>query len=98
MCSVPDNAERPAGHPARPLWVRVAVLPFLGAIHLYRCTLSPVFGGQCRFYPTCSQYGLDAYRLHNPLWATWLTARRLARCHPFGGSGYDPVPAPPTSK
>lgn len=63
-------------------------------IYAYRVTLGPLLGGQCRFLPTCSQYALDAYRAHNPLRATWLTLRRLGRCHPLGGSGYDPVPGP----
>lgn len=73
---------------------RIAAWPFLGAIYVYRVTLGPLLGGQCRFHPTCSQYGLDAYRLHGPIRGTWLTVRRLLRCHPFGGRGYDPVPLP----
>lgn len=73
---------------------RAAAWPFLGAIYLYRVTLSPLLGSHCRFIPTCSQYGLDAYRLHGPCRGTWLTLRRIARCHPFGGHGYDPVPLP----
>lgn len=69
-------------------------LPFILLIRLYQVTLSPLMGGQCRFRPTCSEYAIEAYRLHNPLRASWLTLRRLARCHPFGGHGYDPVPLP----
>ena len=49
----------------------------------------------CRFSPTCSQYALDALHLHGSARGTWLTVRRLARCRPFGPSGWDPVPAPP---
>ena len=70
----------------------MATWPFLAAIYLYRFTLGPVMGGQCRFMPTCSQYALDAYRAHGPVRGSWLTLRRLARCHPLGGQGYDPVP------
>ena len=67
-------------------------LPFEWLIRLYQLTLSPFIGGQCRFYPTCSHYGLDAYRHHGALRGTFLTARRVLRCHPFSRGGYDPVP------
>lgn len=74
------------------LWERVLNAPFIAAIWLYRITLSPLMGGHCRFRPTCSVYGLEAYRTHGPLRGTWLTLRRVSRCHPFGGKGFDPVP------
>jgi putative membrane protein insertion efficiency factor len=67
-------------------------LPFELVIRAYQITLSPFVGGQCRFYPTCSHYGLDAYRAHGVLRGTLLTARRILRCHPFTRGGYDPVP------
>lgn len=76
----------------RPLWRRAAVLPFLAAIWLYRLFLSPFLGRQCRFLPTCSHYAEEALLRHGPLRGGWLALRRLARCHPWGGSGYDPVP------
>ncbi len=76
------------------LLARLAAAPFIALIRLYQWTLSPMMGGHCRFMPTCSNYALEAYRSHNPLKATWLTARRLLRCHPFGGSGWDPPPPP----
>lgn len=63
-------------------------------IWLYRVTLSWALGRHCRFYPTCSQYGLDAYRTHSTLRATWLTGYRILRCNPFCKGGYDPVPIP----
>lgn len=66
--------------------------PFLAAIWTYQITLGPFLGGHCRFQPTCSRYGLEAYREHGPLRGTWLTLRRVLRCHPLGGRGYDPVP------
>jgi len=72
---------------------RLVSLPFIILIKLYQFTLSPTFGRHCRFHPTCSWYALEAYRVHGPTRGTWLTVRRLLRCHPFGGSGYDPVPA-----
>ena len=58
----------------------------------YKVTLSPFFGQSCRFLPTCSDYGRDALIVHGPVRGGWLTMRRLCKCHPFGGSGYDPVP------
>ncbi|HWF00320.1 MAG TPA: membrane protein insertion efficiency factor YidD [Caulobacteraceae bacterium] len=65
-----------------------------GAHRLYKLTLSPWFGNQCRFTPTCSDYAAQALTDHGPWRGGWLAARRLCRCHPFGGSGYDPVPPP----
>jgi len=64
----------------------------LGLIFLYRVTLSAVMGRQCRFLPTCSEYAADAIRTHGALKGAGLALRRIARCHPWGGSGYDPVP------
>lgn len=79
--------------PPRPsLPFRLSILPFILLIRAYQATLRPFLGGQCRFYPTCSDYGLDAYRQHGPWRGTVLTARRILRCRPFGGRGYDPVP------
>jgi putative membrane protein insertion efficiency factor len=63
-----------------------------GAIRAYKLTLSPMIGRQCRFLPTCSAYAEEALIRHGPWRGGLLTTRRLCRCHPFGGSGYDPVP------
>ena len=68
--------------------------PFVLLIRLYQAFLGPFLGGHCRFHPTCSEYAIEAYRRHGPIRGTWLTLRRLGRCHPFGGHGYDPVPPP----
>ncbi len=70
----------------------VLAWPLIGLVRLYRVTLSPLFGAACRFQPTCSVYALDALRLYGAFRGTWLAARRIGRCHPWGGSGYDPVP------
>ena len=58
----------------------------------WRLLFSPLVGPGCRFQPTCSAYALDALRQHGALQGCHLTLRRLARCHPWGGAGYDPVP------
>ena len=64
----------------------------IGAIRLYQLTLSPLFAGSCRFEPSCSRYAIAALEQHGLLRGGWLAVRRLARCHPLGGSGLDPVP------
>ena len=61
-------------------------------IRLYQVTLATVIGGQCRFQPSCSVYGIDALRKHGAIRGIYLTVRRIMRCHPWGGSGEDPVP------
>jgi len=60
-------------------------------VHLYRWLIGSWKPATCRFDPTCSQYALDALREHGALRGSWLTAKRLCRCHPFGEPGYDPV-------
>lgn len=67
-----------------------------GLIIGYRYLLSPLWPGVCRFEPTCSAYALEALRGHGFLRGGWLVVRRLARCHPWGGCGHDPVPEPET--
>jgi putative membrane protein insertion efficiency factor len=69
-----------------------------GAIYSYRYTLSSVIGRECRFLPTCSEYALEAVATHGAWKGTGLALRRIARCHPWGGSGYDPVPPPSRSR
>lgn len=57
---------------------------------MYQATLGPVLGGHCRFQPTCSQYMIDAIRRHGPGHGLWRGLKRILRCHPWGGYGYDP--------
>lgn len=61
-------------------------------IYFYQRCISPILGPSCRFTPTCSQYAVEAIKKHGPVKGLYLTVRRLLRCHPWGGSGYDPVP------
>ncbi|ADO43629.1 membrane protein insertion efficiency factor YidD [Ketogulonicigenium vulgare] len=63
-------------------------------VKAYRLVLSPWIGQYCRYHPTCSTYALEALEKHGGLKGGWLTLRRLARCHPWGGSGIDNVPEP----
>lgn len=78
----------------------VAVLLSL-LVKVYRYTLSPVLPPTCRYAPSCSEYAVEALERHGALRGTWLAAKRVARCHPWGAWGYDPVPeddAPATAR
>jgi uncharacterized protein len=70
----------------------------LSVIGFYRRAISPLTPPSCRFTPTCSAYAEEAVRTFGAGRGSWLAIRRLARCHPFGGSGFDPVPARPESQ
>jgi len=65
---------------------------FILLIRFYQGAISPYLMPSCRFTPSCSEYGIEAIRKHGPFRGGWLTLRRLGRCHPWGGQGYDPVP------
>ena len=70
-------------------WLRVVCV---GCIRFYQLTISPYIGPCCRFSPSCSEYAIDAFNRYGVIKGGYLTARRLMRCHPWGGSGMDPVP------
>jgi hypothetical protein len=74
--------------------VSPAGLLLSGLIRAYQLVLRPALPPTCRYTPSCSHYGIEAIRMYGALKGCWLTLRRLARCHPWGGSGYDPVPEP----
>lgn len=63
-----------------------------GLVRVYQVVVSPALRPSCRYLPSCSSYALEALELHGPLRGSWYALRRIARCHPWGGSGYDPVP------
>jgi len=69
------------------LFSRLAVL----LVRFYQHGISPYTPGSCRYSPTCSQYSVDAIRKYGPWKGSWLGIKRISRCHPWGGSGYDPV-------
>ncbi|NUW32810.1 membrane protein insertion efficiency factor YidD [Nonomuraea sp. SMC257] len=73
------------------LAARALILP----IRFYRAFIGPMLGPHCRFHPSCSAYGLEAITVHGALRGTWLTVRRIGRCHPFHPGGIDPVPPRP---
>lgn len=64
----------------------------IGLIKLYQGAISPYLPPSCRYTPTCSAYGIEALKKHGPVKGGWLTIKRVLSCHPWGGSGYDPVP------
>jgi putative membrane protein insertion efficiency factor len=65
---------------------------FIALVKFYRKFISPLMGPHCRFTPTCSQYALQAFERYGAAKGLWLTVKRLVRCHPWGKSGYDPLP------
>ncbi|WP_432544795.1 membrane protein insertion efficiency factor YidD [Kineococcus sp. SYSU DK002] len=80
--------------PARPWWhpVRWPALVLVLLVRAYQLLVSPVLGPTCRFYPSCSAYAVEALRTRGAVVGTWLTVRRLLRCHPWNPGGVDPVP------
>ncbi|HEX5154617.1 MAG TPA: membrane protein insertion efficiency factor YidD [Parafilimonas sp.] len=72
--------------------LKILSYPFIALIWIYQKMLSPLIGPKCRFTPTCSHYAMEAFKKHGVFKGFWLSVKRIARCHPWGGSGYDPVP------
>ncbi|MFM1929310.1 MAG: hypothetical protein RL387_638 [Bacteroidota bacterium] len=72
---------------------KIVAFPFVVLIKFYQYVLSPYLGGsKCRYTPSCSQYTMDAIKKFGPIKGVFLGAKRISRCHPGGGHGYDPVP------
>ena len=72
--------------------LKILALPFMALIWFYQKAISPWLGPSCRYTPTCSAYGMEAFKKYGLFKGFWLTVKRISRCHPWGGSGYDPVP------
>ncbi len=66
--------------------------PFIFLIKIYQRIISPLLGPKCRFTPTCSNYAVEAFSKYGLFKGFWLSVKRISRCHPWGGHGYDPVP------
>lgn len=79
---------------------RTSAAVLCGFIRFYQLFLSPVLPGSCRYAPSCSRYAIDAITAHGALRGVWIAAKRIGRCHPWGGQGHDPVPeaAPSASR
>lgn len=71
---------------------KILSYPLLFLIYLYRFCISPITPPTCRYLPTCSEYALVAIKKYGPFKGGWLAIKRISRCHPWGGSGFDPVP------
>ncbi len=71
---------------------RILIAPFVGVIRAYQLLISPLLGPRCRFYPSCSHYGIEALQTHGLWKGSWLTLKRISRCHPGSEGGVDLVP------
>ncbi|MFB9120731.1 membrane protein insertion efficiency factor YidD [Bergeyella porcorum] len=76
----------------KPQFNKILITPLVILIRFYQIAISPLLGKNCRYQPTCSTYMIEALRLHGAIKGFWLGIRRIGRCHPWGGEGYDPVP------
>ena len=83
-------SETPAR--ALPWWRKLPRWALILGVRMYQVALSPILGGSCRYYPSCSAYAIEALERHGALRGGWLAVRRIGRCHPFRPGGYDPVP------
>ena len=72
---------------------KIIVLPLIIIIRAYQLIISPILGSNCRFAPTCSEYAMESLKSHGLIKGLFLTIKRIGKCHPWGGHGYDPIPA-----
>lgn len=72
---------------------KILTFPIVVLIKFYQFAISPFLGKNCRYDPTCSNYTLEALKVHGLISGSWLAMKRIASCHPWGGEGYDPVPS-----
>jgi len=74
------------------IFLKIIALPFILIIKLYQLVISPLFPSSCRYSPTCSHYAEEALNKYGLIKGGWLGVKRILRCHPWGSSGFDPVP------
>jgi len=74
------------------IFLKIIALPFILIIKLYQLVISPLFPSSCRYIPTCSHYAEEALNKYGLIKGGWLGVKRILRCHPWGSSGFDPVP------
>lgn len=86
-----DTVNETSGS-GKSIFATILSFPFIVLIKLYQWIISPWLGPKCRYTPTCSQYALEAFKKYGPIKGFWLALKRIIRCHPWGGHGYDPVP------
>ncbi len=72
---------------------KIIIFPLLIIIKVYQLLISPILRGNCRFLPTCSEYAIESLKSHGLIKGSILTIKRIGRCHPWGGFGYDPIPS-----
>ena len=93
-----DGTRRPGGDDrvtTPPRTPNPAQRTGVAVIRSYQKVISPLLGGNCRYYPSCSQYTVEAIELHGLAKGSWMGVRRIGRCHPFRDGGFDPVPGSP---
>jgi len=71
---------------------KIIIYPFICIIKIYQIIISPLFGNQCRFVPSCSEYAIQSFKNHGLLKGFYFSLKRILKCHPFGGQGFDPIP------
>lgn len=71
---------------------KILIFPFVLLVRFYQIAISPYIPATCRYHPTCSAYTIEALQKHGVLLGGWYAIKRIISCHPWGGSGYDPVP------
>ena len=71
---------------------KIVISPLIILIRGYQLIVSPLLGSNCRFMPTCSVYAMESLKTHGLIKGTFLTVKRIGKCHPWGGHGYDPIP------
>jgi len=79
------------------MFSKIIIYPFLLLIRFYQLAISPFTPSSCRFEPTCSQYAIDALKTHGLFYGSFLATKRILSCHPWGKTGYDPVPPKKTT-